>query len=72
MKRKAPPSPPRLAEAEALAAYCHECFVNPGEPCRNYLGHAKPPCRARGQASTPKPAAPVRGLFDADPVDAPQ
>jgi hypothetical protein len=62
-KPKAPPSPPRLPEAEALAAYCHDCFANPGEPCRNYLGQRKPPCRTRGQKAPAPPARNV-GLFD--------
>ena len=65
-KRKAPPSPPRLPEAQALSAYCHHCFANPGDPCRNYLGQAKPPCRDRGHAqATPAPTTKPRGLFDA-------
>lgn len=64
MKRTARPSPPRLPQAEALAAYCHECFVNPGEPCTNYKGHAKEPCRLRGHRAQ-VPTAPPRGLFDA-------
>jgi hypothetical protein len=63
-----------LPQAEALAAYCHECFVNPGEPCTNYKGHAKEPCRLRGHRAQ-VPTAPPRGLFDApaeEPAEADQ
>jgi hypothetical protein len=56
LKKLAKPSPPRLPQAEAMAAYCRECFVNPGEPCQNYKGQAKPPCRSRGQVTAPKAA----------------
>jgi hypothetical protein len=54
---------------DPLAVRCHKCGAPARTPCRNYLGHRKPTCKARGTPLPPEPAPTSGSWFDADIPD---